>query len=390
VAKYLIANPDQVFKLDQIKGFTDLNDFDISFIKALLQKKNIPSKHIDLCESILQKVNSNSFTITDPEMKPIGIGFYIEASVINHSCDPNCYQTFVNDRLSIKTVRSVFMNEEITLSYIDIGKPTFRRQKELYDSYHFRCDCSRCTIKGFDTLNGWKCNDKRCNGLLFPVDDATVFKNWLKGTTFRASVESLDSNYLQRSALNTLPLPCEELFFLPESKLINTSFTCTECFSEFPISLIIDRVLKISIAYRRVKSMSFLAKESMSKPPYTIVLKEFQVLIKYCEDWLPRAHYALLDVLSIYSMLLISLSRYKEAYFTIQKNLLAYYYNYPPNHPLISLQELQLAKLAAYLFEDPNYSIRHANRALTSLKLSHDPPHHLFETLTNIFSSLNT
>lgn len=36
----------------------------------------------------------NNFTISDGELKPLGVGLYPPAALINHSCDPNCVTIF--------------------------------------------------------------------------------------------------------------------------------------------------------------------------------------------------------------------------------------------------------------------------------------------------------
>jgi hypothetical protein len=42
----------------------------------------------------------NNFTVSDGEMKPLGLGIYPPAALINHSCDPNCIIIFEGKLLS--------------------------------------------------------------------------------------------------------------------------------------------------------------------------------------------------------------------------------------------------------------------------------------------------
>ena len=72
---------------------------------------------------IFSRMNYNAFTIQDNEMMAIGVGVYIQAAMINHSCDPNCVQTFVKNKLYIRTIRDIQKGEEITITYI--GKKAF-------------------------------------------------------------------------------------------------------------------------------------------------------------------------------------------------------------------------------------------------------------------------
>jgi SET and MYND domain-containing protein len=48
-------------------------------------------KHI---AQLLARFACNNHTICDEELRPIGVGLYPLGALINHSCRPNCAQSF--------------------------------------------------------------------------------------------------------------------------------------------------------------------------------------------------------------------------------------------------------------------------------------------------------
>ena len=71
---------------------------------------------------------------------------------INHSCEPCAEvksEVFVDAHIDVVATRDIEEGEEITISYINIGrsegrKDRHRRMKELRSRYLFECQCSRC------------------------------------------------------------------------------------------------------------------------------------------------------------------------------------------------------------------------------------------------------
>ncbi|XP_030853046.1 histone-lysine N-methyltransferase SMYD3-like [Strongylocentrotus purpuratus] len=89
-------------------------------------------------------INCNSFSIYNNDLIAIASGIYLRASMVNHSCDPNCTWVFDGRKLQLRTVKDVTEGEECTISYIDNINPTKERQAELEKRYHFTCKCVRC------------------------------------------------------------------------------------------------------------------------------------------------------------------------------------------------------------------------------------------------------
>lgn len=43
---------------------------------------------------LLARFACNNHTVCDDELRPIGVGIYPLAALVNHACRPNCVQTF--------------------------------------------------------------------------------------------------------------------------------------------------------------------------------------------------------------------------------------------------------------------------------------------------------
>ena len=108
------------------------------------------------CRKALLKVCFNAFTITNDFLTDTGLGLYLRASAINHSCHPNAAQLFTEGvTITIRALRDIQENEEIFISYIETASPTWWRRSELMKNYNFICCCSRCT--SFDEKEGFRC-----------------------------------------------------------------------------------------------------------------------------------------------------------------------------------------------------------------------------------------
>lgn len=110
----------------------------------------------------------NSITLVTPTFDPIGIAFDPIASLINHSCDPNSVMTFDGQSLSVRALKGIAKDEELTISYIDNTNPTHKRQDELTERYFFKCECTRCVSysESQDPREGFSCPSPGCGGWL--------------------------------------------------------------------------------------------------------------------------------------------------------------------------------------------------------------------------------
>ncbi|CAF2901019.1 unnamed protein product [Rotaria sp. Silwood2] len=86
----------------------------------------------------------NTLTIHDSiDLKSIGYGLYLDATIYNHSCRPNCHTVFNGIYLTIRIISNDF-NNEWTINYIDLLDTYENRQDLLRNNYYFNCQCKRC------------------------------------------------------------------------------------------------------------------------------------------------------------------------------------------------------------------------------------------------------
>ena len=65
---------------------------------------------------------------------------------INHACDPNAYFQSSQSSLAARVIafRDIEPGEELSLSYVDVGKTHEERQRAL-QRWGFTCTCAMCT-----------------------------------------------------------------------------------------------------------------------------------------------------------------------------------------------------------------------------------------------------
>ena len=142
----------------------------INFVELLYG--SLMFKHIQqiICNGIaatgisdIQESESKISTYT--EMR-FGTGIYAIASLLNHSCDPNCIQTFIGNTLVVKAAKKVKAGKELTISY----GPLFSKQKWeqrqniLKDQYFFACCCERCNNGPGDETDFFAYKCQNCEG----------------------------------------------------------------------------------------------------------------------------------------------------------------------------------------------------------------------------------
>lgn len=133
----------------------------------------------------ISRLTMNGFTICNAEQEALGVGVYLNASMINHSCRPNAVQSFWfsgSDRhhppmLQITMCRNTKKGEEITISYCDASAPRHDRRKGLKKNYNFLCDCALCQdVERDGGLIGLFCTAAgRCNGKVISSSSGNTF-----------------------------------------------------------------------------------------------------------------------------------------------------------------------------------------------------------------------
>lgn len=75
-----------------------------------------------------------------------GVGLWVLASFINHSCNPNARRLHVGDYVLVHASRDVKTGEEITFAYFDVLLPLEKR-REMSRTWGFQCHCKRCKFE---------------------------------------------------------------------------------------------------------------------------------------------------------------------------------------------------------------------------------------------------
>ncbi|CAM9560585.1 unnamed protein product [Choristocarpus tenellus] len=97
----------------------------------------------------LGKLSCNAFSITaDADGGEVGLGLYLQASTVNHSCAPSAVQSFLGKTLFVHCVQPIYEGEEVTLGTTELGRPRAIRQDALRTDYFFECCCQRCCFSG--------------------------------------------------------------------------------------------------------------------------------------------------------------------------------------------------------------------------------------------------
>ncbi|KAI3945393.1 hypothetical protein MKW92_004825 [Papaver armeniacum] len=75
-----------------------------------------------------------------------GVGLWILASFINHSCEPNARRLHIGDHLMVHASRDIKTGEEIFFAYFDVLTPLNKRN-EMSKTWGFHCQCNRCRFE---------------------------------------------------------------------------------------------------------------------------------------------------------------------------------------------------------------------------------------------------
>ncbi|XP_072746541.1 SET and MYND domain-containing protein 4 [Anoplolepis gracilipes] len=105
----------------------------------------------------------------------IATAIYPSASMMNHSCDPNIINSFLDQTLIVKAIKDIKEGEEVFHCYgVDFRRMLKAdRQEILENQYCFTCNCKACTMSEYDNFmkrfTAIKCPE--CSGPLLLCDD---------------------------------------------------------------------------------------------------------------------------------------------------------------------------------------------------------------------------
>lgn len=123
---------------------SDEGSYVLKKVKRIIDKKYLMSKEMSMLQ-LISRAECNQFGLWSEDDDLMGASLHPSASFFNHSCVPNCYSQWEGVNLVFKTLYPIAKGSEITISYIDAHTSTKKRREELLSSYHFLCDCPRCT-----------------------------------------------------------------------------------------------------------------------------------------------------------------------------------------------------------------------------------------------------
>ncbi|CAN4081282.1 unnamed protein product [Withania somnifera] len=150
--KKCIRSRDLICMLSNGENEDDLEVPDIDLFRPEAEDSRFDDEKIDK-EKLLNILDVNSIVEELISVKILGkhndvhgIGLWILASFINHSCDPNVRRSHVGDHVMIHASRDIKAGEELTFAYFDVFFPLWER-REKAKNWGFVCKCKRCNLE---------------------------------------------------------------------------------------------------------------------------------------------------------------------------------------------------------------------------------------------------
>ncbi|QSL64389.1 hypothetical protein MERGE_001690 [Pneumocystis wakefieldiae] len=110
--------------------------------KGIQNFTNEPNEILVL--DLLCKIMVNSFSLLTSSYDIIGTAIDPTISRMDHSCYPNATLVFERNKIALRSLQKISMDQEITISYINVNNTQKSRQDELLSRYYFLCKCIRC------------------------------------------------------------------------------------------------------------------------------------------------------------------------------------------------------------------------------------------------------
>lgn len=92
-------------------------------------------------------IHSNAFQYKD-EQGQTWRGLFPLAAMLSHSCQPNVAYVVEDHRLFFHAIRPVARGQELVQSYVQSFTPAHRRQRILWETFGFVCQCEVCAPQG--------------------------------------------------------------------------------------------------------------------------------------------------------------------------------------------------------------------------------------------------
>ena len=132
----------------------------------------------------------------DPDFQLLGSGLYLDASLINHSCEPNSVVSFRGRKLCVRALRPLGAGEELSIAYTELYAPRYERRSKMVSKKGFTCRCPRCTApfaagRGDALLSAIACPSCSSHA---PLEDSLDVACLECGRRFRAETQSKKLN----------------------------------------------------------------------------------------------------------------------------------------------------------------------------------------------------
>ena len=163
----------------------------------------------------------------------LGTGIYRTASLLNHSCVPNCIALFNGPQIVIRSLKDIQPNDELLITYVNLTDPSVTRKEELKEGYMFECRCTLCDEPEYSDMlmRSMRCGLCKPVPCVQPIEDVMVEEEW----TGRFKKHYPGAIYFDiiRGVFKTLSNIYDETFYENSERLANISYpliftrTCT-------------------------------------------------------------------------------------------------------------------------------------------------------------------
>ncbi|KAJ7053363.1 hypothetical protein C8F01DRAFT_1260703 [Mycena amicta] len=159
---------------------------------------------------VVARFTTNTFTLSAPDLTPLGACVAPPVALINHACQPNAVVVFPGGNsgkeplMHVVTIREVQAGEEILTAYIDTTLPRTQRRQALKETYSFDCACILCEgqSKQMDPRESVWCV-KRCGGMCpMPTEDNPLSQCSTCGAVLRDTDAVLDAARVGQQGLD--------------------------------------------------------------------------------------------------------------------------------------------------------------------------------------------
>ena len=113
-------------------------------LNSMLKRAGMDELSMQDALELFAKLEVNSFSILSDTFSTVGQGIYKQASVVNHSCQPNMTVSFSGREMIAMPIKDIKAGEELTVSYVELASLAAERNDALQARYGFRCKCDRC------------------------------------------------------------------------------------------------------------------------------------------------------------------------------------------------------------------------------------------------------